>query len=210
MVNGLRADNIYGDKTEEVEWSMVRRPFPGHNKCGDRYFVEYHGNNLLMAVIDGLGHGTEAAKTGKIAISTLQDYSHNPNLTKLVQYCHKELRHTRGVVMSLASITPSTRELSWIGIGNVNGVLIRPDKMGTDSVKYMRLNRGVVGLQLPSLTVKKYSYANNSLLIMNTDGVKNDYTNSIDSHSSTDHIAKNIISNYSYNTDDALVLTARF
>src|SRR5437764_14087643 len=43
----------------------------------------------------------------------------------LVGRCHKRLRSTRGVVMSLASFDARESIMTWIGIGNVAGLLLR-------------------------------------------------------------------------------------
>jgi len=47
------------------------------------------------------------------------------SLVSLVQKCHEALRPTRGVVLSLALIDFQLGTLTWLGIGNVQGVLIR-------------------------------------------------------------------------------------
>ena len=43
----------------------------------------------------------------------------------LVDRCHERLRSTRGVVMSLASFDARESIMTWIGIGNVAGLLLR-------------------------------------------------------------------------------------
>src|SRR5436190_12658463 len=72
----------------------------------------------LAAVMDGLGHGPEAASAARQAAGILEASAGEPVIA-LVQRCHDGLRRTRGVVMSLASFTVRDSAMAWIGVGNV-------------------------------------------------------------------------------------------
>jgi len=76
----------------------------------------------MAAVVDGVGHGKEAARAARKAIATL-DLSVGKSPVALFQRCHEQLRSTRGVVMSLASFNANDNTLAWLGVGNVEGVL---------------------------------------------------------------------------------------
>ena len=69
---------------------------------GDREFVCRYPNGVLIAAIDGIGHGEEAAIAANTAISVLKTNANRPVIS-LVQECHEALPRTRGVVMSIAS-----------------------------------------------------------------------------------------------------------
>src|SRR6185437_15006045 len=74
--------------------------------------------------IDGIGHGEEAANAAEAAISILKASPDEPVIS-LLERCHEGLRSTRGVVLSLASIDPKHGMMTWVGVGNVQGVLMR-------------------------------------------------------------------------------------
>ena len=79
-----------------------------------------------MAVVDGLGQGNQASIAANTAVSVLRRYA-SDSVASLVKRCHRTLMMTRGAVITLASLDLSANKLSWLGIGNVEGVLLRAD-----------------------------------------------------------------------------------
>src|SRR5436309_2532492 len=100
-----------------IEWGVVCLPKPGESQSGDGYVVKAFPDGVLVAVMDGLGHGEEAAAATKAAVATLESYAHEP-LISLVQRCNRELKDTRGAAMSLASFNSREDVMTWIGVGN--------------------------------------------------------------------------------------------
>jgi len=58
---------------------------------------------VLIAAIDGIGHGEEAANASKTAGALLKNFADEP-IISLVERCHEKLRGTRGIVLSLLSL----------------------------------------------------------------------------------------------------------
>src|SRR5919206_1625244 len=73
-------------------WS---RPRPGEETNGDAYFVGRHDDEILLAVVDGLGHGRGAGEAAEAAVETLEQWQGEP-LDELVWGVHESLRATRG------------------------------------------------------------------------------------------------------------------
>src|SRR5689334_14507737 len=95
-------------------------------ESGDLSIVHCTANRALFAAIDGIGHGKIAAEAAQTAAKTLESSADDSlSLIELVQKCHEALRATRGVVLSIASIDFRRNLLTWIGVGNVQGILIR-------------------------------------------------------------------------------------
>ena len=44
-----------------VDYGVATRPFPGELECGDLHAVIPRRRGAIVAVVDGLGHGYEAA-----------------------------------------------------------------------------------------------------------------------------------------------------
>src|SRR5205085_193860 len=78
----------------------------------------------VVARDDGPGHGADAAHGARMAAAILEAHSEEPPLA-LILRCHEALRSTRGVVMSLAALDAARRSMTWLGIGNVQGILLR-------------------------------------------------------------------------------------
>jgi phosphoserine phosphatase RsbX len=85
-----------------IDWAVAARPLAGQSVSGDRHAVAPFPAGALVGVIDGLGHGEEAAVAAAIAVATLTAHAHEPVIS-LLKRCHEQLKGTRGVVMSVAS-----------------------------------------------------------------------------------------------------------
>ena len=107
-----------------LEWSVATRTMSGEIECGDAHLVVELPGGALVAVVDGLGHGREAAVAAREAVATLTQHADEP-VVPLLQRCHGQLRATRGVVMTLASFRAADATMTWLGVGNVEGFLLR-------------------------------------------------------------------------------------
>src|SRR5215469_16350259 len=87
-----------------LEVGVVERALPGETVSGDRYVMHPLTDGVLIAVVDGLGHGVEAAMAAEVATATLEAYSHEPVIS-LLERCHSALRRTRGAAISVASLS---------------------------------------------------------------------------------------------------------
>lgn len=194
-------------KTAHLEWSIAAATMPGETESGDRYWAGVVSNGMLFAVIDGLGHGQEAAAAANIAIATLEQHAGEP-LVELLHRCHESLRGTRGVTMSLAAFNTEDAILTWIGVGNVEGTLLhRNAELASDK---LLLRNGVVGNSLPTLRAGELAVRPGDILTMVTDGVTalRPPRMSMDGH--VEAIADGIMATACKGTDDALVLVARY
>ena len=112
--------------------------------------------------------------------------------------------------MSVASFDVSRGLVAWLGVGNVEGVLLRRGFILGAVEKSLMLRAGVVGLQLPSLEVEVLQVAAGDTLIFATDGIKADFTQGAARKYPPRTAAENILTRHGKTTDDALVLVARY
>lgn len=201
--------HIHSGYISGLKWSMTRLAKIGEQKCGDTYLITGSNGKSLIAAIDGLGHGESALRASQRAKFLLKKFSHKP-IINLVKYCHEELRSTRGVVMNLALIDSHQKTLTWLGIGNVSGILMSADEKGESDIESVISRHGIVGYKLPSLQASMVPISMGDLLIFTTDGVRQHYLEGVNMQDSTDDIVKFIANNYLKRTDDALILVTRF
>ena len=194
-------------RSQMAEYGVAKFALPGEGESGDQYLVRCNEAGLLIAAIDGIGHGAEAANAAKAAIAVLRNGIGTPVIT-LVTACHEKLRSTRGVVMSLASIDVKHGLMTWLGVGNVHGVLIRTDKKGGGQ-ETLLLRGGVVGDQLPQLQAAVLPIGQGDMLIFATDGVRTDFTATASALENPQRAADRILKGFSNGSDDALVLALR-
>ncbi|MEX1062986.1 MAG: SpoIIE family protein phosphatase [Balneolaceae bacterium] len=199
--------DIISGENSYLNWSVAQLPMSGESVSGDSYLVRYYGNQTLVAVSDGLGHGEEALNASQRAFQYLETFS-GQSLISLVQLCHKQLRETRGVVMNLALFDNAEQSLTWMGIGNIEGMLFRAGEHENEKVDNILLRGGVVGYKLPMLRASMMSVSPGDTLVFTTDGVSIDYEQVVDASWTPELIAGHIASRYFKPSDDALVLAA--
>jgi len=191
-----------------VEYGIAKFALPGQGESGDHHLLHCSQNGVLIAAIDGIGHGEEAANAAKMATSLLKTGADEP-IISLVEQCHEKLRSTRGVVLSLASIDPMHGMMTWLGVGNVQGVLVRTDAKKANVQEVLLLRAGVIGSQLPPLQAAVLPIAQGDTLFFATDGIRNDFAESLSARENPQRAADRILKEYGSGNDDALVLVSR-
>jgi len=192
-----------------IEYGMATYALPGQSESGDRYLVRQRSYGALIAVVDGLGHGDEAAAAAKLAISVLQG-SRQESVIALVQQCHEKLRATRGVVMSMASIDAGQGLMTWIGVGNVQGMMLRHGAIKGSPHEELLLRAGVVGAQLPPLQAAVLPVTHGDTLLFATDGIRAGFSEDVSALEPPQKCADRILATYCRQNDDALVLVTRY
>jgi hypothetical protein len=112
--------------------------------------------------------------------------------------------------MTVASLHATDSTMSWLGVGNVEGCLLRADRKLSHPFETVLLRSGVVGYQLPALHASVLSVAPGDLLLFATDGIRTGFTQRLSPGETPKQIAHRILAEYFRGTDDALVLAARF
>lgn len=173
-----------------MQVAALTRPFPGEIQNGDAYFVAATGHGaappslaastpteagpatkpetiviedphrVLLAVIDGVGHGADAAAvTTKILACLSANVRLDPS--PLLQECHRAVEHSRGAAVGIALLDPAAALVRFVGVGNIKMQLLSRDLAQVaisipdcppSGVKIQTFvaNSGIVGYRLPS------------------------------------------------------------
>jgi negative regulator of sigma-B (phosphoserine phosphatase) len=191
-----------------LEYGLAKRAHVGEGESGDLHMVCCNQHGVLIAVIDGIGHGEEAAEVAKTAAALLQSSVDEPVIS-LVERCHEKLRGSRGVVLSLAFVSPEQKMMTWLGVGNVHGVLVRADTKRGNAKESLLLRAGVVGSKLPYLQASVLPVSHGDTVIFATDGIQSDFSTTLSARENPQRAADRILSHFRSGNDDALVLVAR-
>jgi serine phosphatase RsbU (regulator of sigma subunit) len=192
-----------------IAWGVSSKAFGAAKETGDLHVVVPGTETVLVAAIDGLGHGHEAALAARAAASVLERYCDEP-LIELIRRCHEALRRTRGAVLSMASFDLRAATMTWLGIGNVEGVLFRADGSPGRRKDTLMLRGGVVGYQIPSLRPAQHQLGGGDLLVFATDGVRANFGARAPVESAVQEIADVILARHGKATDDAMVVVVRY
>jgi negative regulator of sigma-B (phosphoserine phosphatase) len=192
-----------------VDWAIAERPLPGEAESGDRALVVVDPDAALVAAIDGLGHGQEAARAAAPAVETLRAFAGDP-LVALAERCHEALRQSRGAALSLARFCARDDTVTWVGVGNVEGRLVQSHGWGAVSVESLAPAQGIVGVHLPKLRETSLRVRAGDVVLLATDGIDSTFADSLRPTGTADELAARILAEHSKGTDDALIVVARY
>jgi phosphoserine phosphatase RsbX len=192
-----------------IEWSVAEEALPGQKQSGDRYVVKSLSDGALLAVVDGIGHGEDAAHSAELAVGALNS-SESRSPISLLRRCQQHLHGTRGAVLSMAWFSVADDTMTWLGVGNVAGILLRREGYGVARQESLLLRAGTVGAQLPYVSAAVLPVSYGDTLIFATDGIRSGFADKLNINASTQEIARHIIESHWRKIDDGLVLVARY
>lgn len=191
-----------------VEWATAGRPHPGESVSGDLAVGVPRDGGLLAAVVDGLGHGPEAADAARIAAGVVEGSGGEP-VDAVLSRAHDELARTRGVAMTVAEIA-CEGTLRWAGVGNVEAHVVRRDGHRPRRVASAVLYGGVVGYRLPRVRVSHLTLEPGDLVVLATDGLDPDFYEHLATGEPVERMAPSIVGRWSRPNDDAQVAVVRY
>jgi hypothetical protein len=192
-----------------LEFGVAGKAMPGYSESGDRHVYRALPRGVLVAAIDGLGHGSHAAAAAAAACRVLES-SPGESVIGLVRRCHERLKDTRGVTMSLAWFDFAGSLLTWLGVGNVQGFLLPVDHPWIRPEETLLLRPGVVGSQLPPLQAALLPLSYGDTLVFATDGIESNFDHGPIRNHVPQQAADNLLSMFAKSNDDALLVIARY
>jgi len=193
----------------KIETAFATLPLPGEAESGDLCLIKRVGKGTLVAVVDGLGHGQDAASAAHAAVGVLDRYAREP-LIDLVRRCHEALVGLRGVVLGLAYLDPQAATMAWLGVGNVGGIVLRADLGNRPSRITLVPSAGFIGAEQARPTTRSVPLALGDTVILFSDGIKEGFAESLVLSNTPQEIADFVITRHVKGNDDALVLVARY
>jgi serine phosphatase RsbU (regulator of sigma subunit) len=184
--------------------AVAERPYPGEEASGDAWRVDRDGDTWRIAMIDGLGHGPQAAVAAVAASDALAAHpSMSPDVA--IQACHEALKGTRGAALLVIQIDLPTSQLTFAGVGNVEAQIWQ-----RGVTQHLVSDRGIVGSTLPRIRPLTVSLEADWLLLVYTDGIRDRFEIPELQQSAPDRdaLAQAILAGWSRKTDDATILVA--
>jgi negative regulator of sigma-B (phosphoserine phosphatase) len=173
---------------------------PGERQNGDAVLLRQNeAGETMLAVIDGLGHGPDAAVASRAAIELLTLMPVGARVAEAMQEIHRGLRGTRGAAATLCVIKEQTLEIC--AVGNVA-------LMCTNCVVPLVLSAGVLGHQVAKFRVSESPLKPGARLALLSDGVSTRFRLEELRHLTPPEACEFIMSRYRRKEDDATVLVA--
>jgi phosphoserine phosphatase RsbX len=101
----------------------LTQPHPDETICGDSCGYWQHHDSYWLAMVDGLGHGKEAAIASSRAIECIER-NLNGSCVEIFRLCDEALYATRGVAMALAQVDRQSGRAKVAAVGNIRVVRV--------------------------------------------------------------------------------------
>lgn len=144
---------------------VVCTPIHGERACGDGWLVVHGDSRTVAVLVDGLGHGIDAARAADEALRIVREHI-DASPAVIIQAAHGALRATRGAAMAVADIRPGLGEVRFAGIGNIAGSIV-----SRDGTKSMASHNGTVGHTMSKTQEFTYACPADACVIMHSDGI---------------------------------------
>jgi len=182
-------------------------PYEGEARSGDLAVFAPTATGALACLIDGLGHGPDAADAAEACGEIVRAHA-DWDAQELLEACHQALIDTRGVVMTVAWFDLERETLSWAGVGNVDARLVRSGPELREEVALVF--GGVLGYRMPRVRPATMPLARGDLLVMITDGIDGAISPGLAGGGAAQTMADRIFEQHAKGGDDALVVVVRY
>ena len=190
----------------KLEHSSMIRPCLGERVSGDAVVIEPIDGGIFAAIVDVLGHGTEAHELALTIGDYLSRYA-SADIPGLMTRLHQHVRSSRGAVVGLLAIDAVAGRAVYAGTGNT--VLRR---FGTAETRLVSLD-GVVGQNMRTPRPQTLELEAGDLIVLYTDGVRDRFTSddypALYHHAPKD-VARTIVERFGKDYDDAACIAVRY
>ena len=172
---------------------------PGETAIGDAVLIDMEagGAGGVFALIDGLGHGPNAARAADAAVQTLRARKPGSDLLTLMEAIHGNLRGTRGAAATVCII--DGERIFCCGVGNV---ALRSH--GAD-IPFV-LSPGILGSNVRRFRTAEARLVNKQRILLHSDGIASDLSLSRLQHLDAEETCASIFRTHRKKNDDGAVL----
>jgi anti-sigma regulatory factor (Ser/Thr protein kinase) len=156
---------ISAARPQAPEFGAICLAVAGEIECGDIWRIARHGEETVIMVADGLGHGPLAASASRALAAAFAERPFDPP-SQCMQRFHDVLAGSRGAAAACAMVDRPQGKVIYAGVGNISGSVVSGDRS-----KGMVSHNGTLGLQLLRKQQFEYDYHPGSRVVMHSDGM---------------------------------------
>jgi anti-sigma regulatory factor (Ser/Thr protein kinase) len=153
------------DSSERLIAGAVCVAKKGEHVSGDGWALHAERGRYALVIVDGLGHGPDAARAASVALTAVRRRLERGS-SEQIEAIHDALRVTRGAAAAVAVMEPVVETLAFCGVGNISGVIRH---QGTS--RHCVSHNGTLGHQLRKVQEFNLPFPHGALLIAHSDGV---------------------------------------
>ncbi len=188
-----------------MKFCVKKRPLSGNKKCGDLSFIKEFDGKILVAVIDGLGHGKHAEDAAVKAAEYLEN-NYRLNLSDIFHGCNESLKKTVGAAMGIALIDRDNCRITFAGVGNIGARVVSDRSFSLVS------DFGIVGAGIRKVREEKSEFKDGDTIIMYSDGISEKFdvfSYKEDVRSDPQRLAESISNEFCCSRDDSIIVVGR-
>ena len=141
-------------------------PKSGESVCGDAWGYQSESVRHQLIVLDGLGHGPQAADAATAAMRVFAERSMLPPVD-LIEEIHLALRATRGAAVGVTMIDQERSLVRFAGVGNIVASLVTPNAPR----QTLASHNGTAGVAMRRIQEFTYPIGSGTVLVMHSDGL---------------------------------------
>ena len=139
---------------------------PGERVCGDGWGFALDGDRAAMMVVDGLGHGPDAAEAAQAALASFAEQPMDSPREQL-QQAHQRLRATRGAAVMVLQADTGAGMVRSAGAGNVMARLL-----SGVSDRTLLCQQGTAGVTMRTPEEANTAWPPHAMLVVFSDGIE--------------------------------------
>lgn len=180
--------------------AFVSVPKIGELANGDRGLFRWNdAGHVLLAIVDGLGHGPGAAEVSTMTINGLQSLPLESSILQMMESLHQTLRGTRGVAATLCKL--SARRLEACAVGNV-------ELRSSDMTLPFMFSPGILGVRVQKFRICEAALKSPCRIVMFSDGISTRVRLDDVRNMPPEEASSTLLERHRRNEDDATVLIA--
>jgi hypothetical protein len=184
------------------EVGVFVRPCDGEAVAGDAALALELSSGVLMCLVDGLGHGQDAAAVALAAIRHLKAHP-AAHVAAVLGGLHECLRGTRGAAIAVAFADAADGSVAWAGVGNVVARCL-----GSRVRTYHSLD-GIVGVRYRTPRIERACLSPEDVFLLYSDGVPQDFPPPTVA-GTMESLARRVVLDHGKTYDDAACLALRY
>lgn len=191
----------------KIDYHLVKQALTQREAdCGDTGVIKEFDGQCFLALVDVLGHGSEA-HTAALSAQKYLEQNYRQGLIDVMKGLHAWLRGTRGAVAALCRLDVKTGNLIYVGTGNITVRVLGPRN-------YRFVSRdGIVGYMMSTLKEQSLKLFAGDVLVMYSDGIKEHFELSESPGILTGtakSIAVGLLNHFGKRNDDASCIALRY
>jgi negative regulator of sigma-B (phosphoserine phosphatase) len=191
---------------ERLQHSSLIRPCQGEWVSGDTVVIRPLEKGIFAAIVDVLGHGSEAHELALVIDSYLARHG-SSDVSGLMTRLHQHVKGTRGAAVGLCAIDVTAGRASYVGTGNT---IMR--RFGNTDTRLVSQD-GVLGQNMRTPRPQTLQLEAGDLIVLYTDGVRDRFTSDDYPgvfHHAPKEVVRTILERFAKDYDDAACIAVRY